>query len=69
LMLPLAAVGGFVVPIVFGQLVSAVGFTGGWVFLGVVTAVFAAFAVAGRGTAVAEATPSGVAPDPVERSA
>lgn len=67
LMLTLAAVGGFVVPIVFGQLVPTVGFTGGWVFLGVVTAVFAAVAVAGRGTAAA--APSGIAPDTVERRA
>ena len=52
LMLTLTAIGGFVVPIVFGELVPAVGFTGGWVFLGVVTAVFAAVALAGRARAV-----------------
>ncbi len=69
LMLTLAAVGGFVVPIVFGQLVAGVGFTGGWVFLGVVTAVFAAVAAGGRGLAVEEATPSGIATDRVERTA
>lgn len=56
-------------PIVFGELVPVVGFSGGWVFLGVVTAVFAAAALAGRGTAVVEASPSRVAPDPVERPA
>lgn len=66
LMLTLTAVGGFLVPIVFGELVPAVGFTGGWVFLGVVTAVFAAVALAGHGTATD--APAAVAVEPDEHA-
>jgi predicted MFS family arabinose efflux permease len=39
------------------------------VFLGVVTAVFAVIGLAGHATAVDEGTPSGIASDPVERTA
>jgi hypothetical protein len=41
LMLTLAAVGGFLVPLASGDLVPSIRFTGGWIFLAVVTAVFA----------------------------
>ncbi len=48
LMLTLAAVGGFVVPVVFGSVVAGPGFTAGWIFLAIATAVFALIALAGR---------------------
>ncbi len=50
LMLTLAAVGGFLVPLAFGQLVPHAGFTGGWLFLAVVTAVFALVCLVPRTT-------------------
>jgi ACS family D-galactonate transporter-like MFS transporter len=40
LLLTILAVGGFLVPIGFGQLVASTGYHGGWIFLGVVTLVF-----------------------------
>jgi predicted MFS family arabinose efflux permease len=64
LMLTLAAVGGFLVPLAFGDLVPSIGFTGGWIFLAVVTAVFAFIALAGRRQAV-EASSTQRAADPV----
>lgn len=40
LMLTLAAVGGFIVPVAFGYIAGMKGFTAGWVFLAAVTFVF-----------------------------
>jgi MFS transporter, ACS family, D-galactonate transporter len=48
LMLTLAAVGGFFVPIVFGHLVAHTGFDVGWVFLAIVSFAFAFLGLAGR---------------------
>jgi ACS family D-galactonate transporter-like MFS transporter len=48
LMLTLAAVGGFIVPIGFGLIEAANGFTGAWIFLGVVSIVFAGIGFAAR---------------------
>jgi predicted MFS family arabinose efflux permease len=59
LMLTLAAVGGFLVPIIFGAMVPTAGFTGGWIFLAVVTTVFALVAFAGRQQADAQKHPQG----------
>lgn len=48
LMLTLAAVGGFLIPIGFGQVEVAGGFTWAWIFLGVVSIVFALIGFAAR---------------------
>jgi MFS transporter, ACS family, D-galactonate transporter len=48
LMLTLAAVGGFFVPVAFGHLVSHTSFDTGWAFLAVVSFVFALAGLAGR---------------------
>ncbi|MCL6445123.1 MAG: MFS transporter, partial [Alicyclobacillus sp.] len=40
LMLTLAAVGGFLVPLGFGLIVNGSGYTAGWIFLGVVSVAF-----------------------------
>ncbi len=48
LILTLAAVGGFLVPIFFGQIEVASGFTWAWVFLGVVSLVFGVIGFAAR---------------------
>jgi predicted MFS family arabinose efflux permease len=48
LMLALAAVGGFFIPIIFGHLVSHTSFDTGWVFLAIVSFVFAIVALAGH---------------------
>jgi len=48
LMLTLAAVGGFFIPIIFGHLVPATSFNTGWVFLSVVSFVFALVGLLGR---------------------
>lgn len=47
-LLTLAAVGGFVVPIVIGQIAGAHGFTPAWIFGGVVSIIFALVAFAAR---------------------
>jgi ACS family D-galactonate transporter-like MFS transporter len=54
LMLTLAAVGGFFVPIVFGHLVAHTGFDVGWVFLAIVSFAFALLGLAGRNPATAK---------------
>ena len=51
LMLTLAAVGGYLVPIVFGHLVPHTSFNTGWVFLAVVTFAFALIGLLGRNAA------------------
>ena len=48
LMLTLAAVGGFFIPIIFGHLVPRTSFDTGWVFLAIVSFVFALLGLAGR---------------------
>lgn len=45
LMLSLAALGGFAVPLGFGHIVAASGFQGGWWFLGVVAIAFTLFGI------------------------
>jgi ACS family D-galactonate transporter-like MFS transporter len=51
LMLSLAAIGGFFIPIVFGHLVPHTSFDTGWVFLAIVSFVFAFVGLAGRNPA------------------
>ncbi|MBW0115747.1 MFS transporter [Pseudonocardia abyssalis] len=48
LMFTLAAIGGFIVPFVFGQIVPVYGWNSGWVFLGVISVVFACVGFVGR---------------------
>jgi ACS family D-galactonate transporter-like MFS transporter len=48
LMLALAAVGGFFIPIIFGHLVPHTSFDTGWVFLAIVSFAFALIGLAGR---------------------
>jgi MFS transporter, ACS family, D-galactonate transporter len=51
LMLSLAAVGGFFIPIIFGHLVAHTSFDTGWFFLALVSAAFALLGLAGRNPA------------------
>jgi len=55
LMLTLAAVGGFFIPIIFGHLVPRTSFDTGWVFLAIVSFAFALLGLAGRNPAAASA--------------
>ena len=55
LMLTLAAVGGFFIPIIFGHLVAQTSFTFGWEFLATVTFAFALIGVLGRSPATGPA--------------
>ena len=48
LMLALAAVGGFFIPIIFGHLVPHTSFDTGWVFLAIISFAFALVGLAGR---------------------
>ena len=48
LMLTLAAIGGFFIPIIFGHLVPNTSFDTGWVFLAIVSFAFALVGLAGR---------------------
>lgn len=48
LMLTLAAVGGFLVPIFFGQIEVSSGFNWAWIFLGIISIVFAAIGFVAR---------------------
>ena len=48
LMLTLAAIGGFFIPIIFGHIVPHHGFTAGWIFLAIVSLAFALVGLAGR---------------------
>jgi MFS transporter, ACS family, D-galactonate transporter len=57
LMLTLAAVGGFFIPIIFGHLVAHTSFDTGWVFLAIVTVAFALIGLLGRNA-------TGDAPEP-----
>lgn len=58
LLLTLAAVGGFLVPIIFGQIVASSGFATAWVYVGAISFIFAlvGFAVRGRPLAAHEHT-------------
>ena len=64
LMLSLAAVGGFFIPIIFGHLVPRTSFDTGWVFLAVVSVAFAVVGLAGRNpeTASTSLTEAALAP-------
>jgi len=53
LMLTLAAVGGFFIPVAFGRLVAHTSFGTGWVFLAIVSFLFALLGLAGRNPATA----------------
>ena len=53
LMLTLAAVGGFFIPIIFGHLVPETSFGAGWVFLAIMSFSFALVGLAGRNPAPA----------------
>jgi ACS family D-galactonate transporter-like MFS transporter len=47
LMLTIAGIGGFIIPVFFGQIASG-GFTGAWIFAGIVSIVFALIGFAAR---------------------
>jgi nitrate/nitrite transporter NarK len=67
LMLTLAAVGGFFVPIIFGHIVPHTSFNTGWRFLAIVSAAFALVGVFGRNparAAAAEPQPVAAVPAP-----
>jgi len=51
LMLTLAAIGGFFIPIIFGHLVPHTSFTVGWIFLAIVSFAFALVGLAGQNPA------------------
>jgi nitrate/nitrite transporter NarK len=53
-MLTLAAVGGFFIPIIFGHLVPHTSFDTGWIFLALLSFVFALVGLAGRNPASAK---------------
>jgi MFS transporter, ACS family, D-galactonate transporter len=65
LMLMLAAIGGFFIPIIFGHLVPHTGFDTGWVFLGVVSLTPALLGLAGRNPATAQKRPGAATSGPV----
>jgi len=52
LILTLAAVGGFFIPILFGHLVPHTSYTTGWIFLAVVTIAFAVVGLVGHNPVV-----------------
>jgi MFS transporter, ACS family, D-galactonate transporter len=58
LMLTLAAIGGFFIPIGFGHLVARTSFDTGWVVLAVVSFAFALLGLAGQ-------NPAATAPSPI----
>jgi MFS transporter, ACS family, D-galactonate transporter len=62
LMLTLAAIGGFFIPIIFGHLVPHAGFTMGWIFLASVSIIFAILGLAGRNPST-RSTRAKAAPD------
>ncbi len=57
LMLTLAAIGGFFIPIIFGHLVPNTSFDVGWVFLAILSSAFALVGLSGRNSV----TVSGIA--------
>jgi predicted MFS family arabinose efflux permease len=69
LMLTLAAVGGFFIPIIFGHLVPHSSFDTGWVFLAIVSFAFALLGLTGRNpAAVAKRAGAGTLARPVTSS-
>ena len=62
LMLTLAAIGGFFIPIIFGHLVPHTSFTVGWIFLAIVSIIFAILGLAGRNPST-RSTRAKAAPD------
>ena len=69
LMLTLAAVGGFFIPIIFGPLVPHSSFDTGWVFLAIVSFAFALLGLTGRNpAAVAKRAGAGTLARPVTSS-
>jgi MFS transporter, ACS family, D-galactonate transporter len=64
LMLTLAAVGGFFIPIIFGHLVPHTSFDTGWILLAIVSFAFALLGLAGRNPAAASKRPGAGAPAP-----
>jgi ACS family D-galactonate transporter-like MFS transporter len=69
LMLTLAAVGGFFIPIIFGHLVPRTSFDTGWVFLSIVSFAFALVGLTGRNPAATSRAGLGDTPAPAEPSA
>jgi ACS family D-galactonate transporter-like MFS transporter len=67
LMLTFAAIGRFLVPIGFGAIVASNGFTWGWIFLGIVSLVFAVLGFAAREPLSVKETQRQEAPIVVER--
>jgi nitrate/nitrite transporter NarK len=61
LMLTLAAVGGFFIPIIFGHLVPHTSFDTGWTLLAIVSFAFALLGLAGRNPSAASKRPGGSA--------
>ena len=66
LMLTLAAVGGFFIPIIFGHLVSHTSLDTGWVFLAIASFAFALLGLAGRNPATASKRPGADTPAPAQ---
>jgi ACS family D-galactonate transporter-like MFS transporter len=64
LMLTLAAVGGFFIPIIFGHLVPHTSFDTGWILLAIVSFAFAFLGLAGRNPPAASKRPGAGAPAP-----
>jgi ACS family D-galactonate transporter-like MFS transporter len=64
LMLTLAAVGGFFIPIIFGHLVPHTSFDTGWILLAIVSFAFALIGLAGRNPPAASKRPGAAAPAP-----
>jgi MFS transporter, ACS family, D-galactonate transporter len=62
LMLTLAAVGGFFIPVIFGHLVPHTSFDTGWLFLALVSFACALLGLAGRNPATAAQRPGAGAP-------
>jgi MFS transporter, ACS family, D-galactonate transporter len=62
-MLALAAVGGFFIPIIFGHLVPRTSFDTGWVFLAVVSLAFALVGLAGHNPSTVPGHPKTSTPD------
>ncbi len=69
LMLTLAAVGGFFIPIIFGHLVPHTSFNTGWIFLAVVSLAFALVGLAGRNPQAAKTLPGQQTPGNPETAA
>jgi nitrate/nitrite transporter NarK len=64
LMLTLAAIGGFFIPIIFGHLVPHTSFDTGWILLAIVSLAFALLGLAGRNPPAAPKRPGAGAAAP-----